>query len=131
MISFIKRHPRLLNFCISFLTVVSVFLLTKLNWTMLQLIHLKGKNPNPAPPSAPTPTPPEPKRKTFKFHYVPSWVKASFKQPQKHPFYGGVPLEPSPFLSVFQPAVVSDGYIPSVQPELSPTITSQEMKHED
>lgn len=149
MIDFIRRHPKLLLWSISLLTLVTGYLLAGVNWTMLQLIVLKGKDPNPPPPPPPCPTPPpprqpeEPKRKMLQYHYVPSWVAASFKNVRKHPLYGGItvpdydsvvapyaPLPPSVtaaltelqnMIEVTDSTVVADDY---QSLELSPTITA-------
>jgi hypothetical protein len=155
MIDFIRRHPKLLFWSISFLTLVTGYLLASVNWTMLQLIVLKGKNPNPPPPPCPAPPPrepEEPKRKMLQYHYVPSWVAASFKNAHKHPLYGGITVPtyggaataPLPTLSVTtsapdepaktdyydsanfatEPAQVIEPLVE--QPELSPTINAAE-----
>src|ERR1700723_3260121 len=89
MISFLRKHPKLLCFAISLLTSINSFVLRWLNWSMLLLINLKGLDPNPPPP----PPPPEPTltevlQKKFSTRnkiyvgqpYVPKWVSKSLQR---------------------------------------------------
>lgn len=94
MISFLRKHPKLLCFAISVLTSVNSYVLSWLTWSMMFLINLKGLDPNPPPP--PPPAPPEPKmedalaaptrkRQTFiGSPYVPKWVVQSFRDQKQH-----------------------------------------------
>lgn len=75
MISFLRKHPKILCLTISILTSVNSFVLRWLTWSMLLLINLKGLDPNPPPPTAPT----EPTM-TVGMPYVPKWVAVSFKR---------------------------------------------------
>lgn len=72
---------------VSFYTWIINFLVFHCQKYMLKLIHLKGLDPNPPPP--PPPPEPEVRRPQFYMPYVPAWVSESFKNPGKHPLYGG------------------------------------------
>lgn len=124
MISFIKKHPKLLAISIFLLVKVNGFLLSVLNSLMLKLILLKDKDPN----FVPVPPAPEPvveislPRAVLNIPYTPSWVADSFRNPRKHPLFGGVIASPPPYLKKDPPATVVE-----VSTSGSPTIVSDEV----
>lgn len=80
---------------VAFYTWIVCFLVFHCRKYMLRLIDLKGLDPNPPPPPPPEP---EVRRPQFYMPYVPSWVSESFKDPSKHPLYGGRTAEKPEYL---------------------------------
>lgn len=117
------------NLYIDYLKWRTFSLINKTNKSVYKLMPILGKDPNYVAPPTPTPQPKEPERKTLKYHYVPSWVAESFRNPRKHPLYygGAATLVPEPPLCA--PSEVLANVVVNNQPsELSPTIDSEEFE---
>jgi len=90
VLSFVKKHPRLLAKCVAVVTFLCTLFMRPLNRLMPLLIDLKGL-PKTFPPPPPEPLAPQlqkvfsPAPKAFHGVYNPSWIGASFKDLAKHP----------------------------------------------